>query len=434
MAKYNAKFRLLEYGLLDDAQKVDELTRQVRFREKAPRDTKGKGKAAGEGEEEEEEEEVVMQGNDDVEDETEVAFLTRLELFVMVTIARQVAVGAKRGSYKDGLVYQYRKDLITEFLKATILNKCQNCRMYVHSFFASCKRLIATLIRFAYSFRKEGHTKVIEYDLSVKQKKSISKKRPDVLTLEKTIAHAAKHKADVALQEIDEDAEMMSDPADSEGEGDSIGEEDEEEEGDDAEEPKDSDGKPLPRAANGKVKTKRGRNERVMAAEECRAHLRRLFRNESAMCALLYGKHSSYAKVNPQGYCLASADMFFLDVIPVAPTRFRPPAKMNEILFEHPQNELLARVLNTAYRLRDLNIDLRTASQKGEEHDEEKRKKVMEQLLAALIQLQVDVNSFMDSSKNPQPVRQGKLPPAGVKQGLEKKEGLFRKHMMVCLK
>ena len=53
-------------------------------------------------------------------------------------------------------------------------------------------------------------------------------------------------------------------------------------------------------------------------------------------------------------------------------------------------------------------------------------------LLEALIQLQVDVNSFIDTSKNPQVVRQGKLPPAGVKQGLEKKEGLFRMNMMVC--
>ena len=55
----------------------------------------------------------------------------------------------------------------------------------------------------------------------------------------------------------------------------------------------------------------------------------------------------------------------------------------------------------------------------------------MGMLLEALVQLQVDVNSFMDSSKNPAPMRQGKLPPPGVKQGLERKEGLFRKHMMV---
>lgn len=230
-----------------------------------------------------------------------------------------------------------------------------------------------------------------------------------------------------------EDAEM-SDAPDSEGEGDSLDEEDQEDENEDAvneDQPKDSDGKSLPRAANGKIKTKRGRNERVVAPEECRAHLRRLFRNERVICALLYGKHGCYAKLTSDELSEASADMFFLDVITVAPTRFRPPAKMNEVLFEHPQNDLLARVLNTSYRLRDFNDDLRAASQKGADYDEKKRQKVMEQLLATLIQLQVDVNSFMDSSKNPQVVRQGKLPPAGVKQGLEKKEGLFRKHMMV---
>jgi hypothetical protein len=74
---------------------------------------------------------------------------------------------------------------------------------------------------------------------------------------------------------------------------------------------------------------------------------------------------------------------------------------------------------------------LRAASQQLEEFDEVTRKKVLGALLDALIQLQVDVNSYVDSSKNPTPVKQGKLPPAGVKQGLEKKEGLFRKHMMV---
>ena len=52
-------------------------------------------------------------------------------------------------------------------------------------------------------------------------------------------------------------------------------------------------------------------------------------------------------------------------------------------------------------------------------------------MLEALIKLQHDVNSFMDSTKNPTIMRQGKLPPQGVKQLLEKKEGLFRKHMMV---
>lgn len=188
----------------------------------------------------------------------------------------------------------------------------------------------------------------------------------------------------------------------------------------------------LPRAANGKVKTLRGRNERVVAPEECRAHLRRLFKNEAVMCALLFGRHGPFATLSSDQLSFASADMFFMDVLPVSPTRFRPPAKMGETLFEHPQNELLSRVLQTSYRMRDINISLREASQKGPDYDAAARKAVMGALLERLVQLQIDVNSFMDSSKNPQIVRQGKLPPAGVKQGLEKKEGLFRKHMMVC--
>lgn len=187
----------------------------------------------------------------------------------------------------------------------------------------------------------------------------------------------------------------------------------------------------VPKAANGKVKGTRGRNERVMSADECRAHLRRLFHKEAVVCSLLFGRHGPFAPISRDGLCFASADMFFMEVIPVPPTRFRPPAKLGETLFEHPQNELLAKVLNTSYRLRDLNVELRHASLKSAEFDELARKLIFARLLETLVQIQIDVNSFIDSSKNPAIVRQGKLPPAGVKQGLEKKEGLFRKNMMV---
>jgi DNA-directed RNA polymerase beta' subunit len=273
----------------------------------------------------------------------------------------------------------------------------------------------------AYTFRKEGHTKIIEYDLSEKQKKQRLKKRPDVLIQEKATGFTL-----LQSEKPDRDADPdidMSEPESSEKSTDGEEEED--------------DSIPqvlqLPKAANGRTKTARGRNERVIAPEECRAHLRRLFHKEGIMCSLLYGRHGPFASLSHEGLSFASASMFFMEVIPVPPTRFRPPAKMNETLFEHPQNELLAKVLNTSYRLRDLNIELRSASQKTPEFDEATRKKLLGVLLDNLVQLQVDVNSFMDSSKNPAIVRQGKLPPAGVKQGLEKKEGLFRKHMMVCI-
>ncbi|KAF8076601.1 hypothetical protein FPV67DRAFT_1573909 [Lyophyllum atratum] len=393
LSKYTAKFRLLERGLLDAAHGVDDL--HIRVSGKALKKKKSSG--------EESSDEDVAEERPDVPDETPEQFTMRVNLYVAVHLAR--ASHCKRDNYKDALVYQARKDLINEFLKTTLSNKCHN---------SDCSSP-------AYTFRKEGHIKVIEYDLSAKQKKQLRRKRPDVLLAEKSNTFSTHH-----TQKPVEDSDVdMDDPEESEeGEGDDLMEEDDDESEKESADPK------LPRAANGKVKTARGRNERVMAAEECRAHLRRLFRNEVIACALIYGRHGPFAPLTVDELSFASADMFFMDVIPVAPTRFRPPAKMNEVLFEHPQNELLSKVLNTSYRLRDLNLELRTASQKTPDFDKATQHKLMAALLERLIQLQIDVNSFIDSSKNPAPVRQGKLPPAGVKQGLEKKEGLFRKNMM----
>lgn len=276
----------------------------------------------------------------------------------------------------------------------------------------------------AYTFRKEGYTKIVEYDLSEKQKRQSSRKRPNVLLMEKARSFT-QHPASQPADEMDVDS--SGEDEDEEGEGEDLMDVDEDESR------TTSKGPALPKSASGKVKTKRGRNERVMAPEECRAHLRLLFRNEPVACSLVYGRHGPLAQSSLDQLRRASADMFFVDVVPVTPTRFRPPAKMGETLFEHPQNELLSKVLTTCYRMRDLNVELRSVSQKKEGFDEKERRRLMSALLDRLVQLQVDVNSFIDSSKNPAPVRQGKLPPPGVKQGLEKKEGLFRKHMMVSV-
>lgn len=281
------------------------------------------------------------------------------------------------------------------------------------------------MCRHGFTFRKEGHTKIIEYELTNKQRaahNASNLKRPDVLLSQ--MANAAAKKATEGGSDSDDDMESGSD---SEGEGDAVDSDEETSEVEAAAPKQDTQAK----TASGKLKGVRGRNERVMSADECRAHMRRLFQKEAVMCSLLFGRHGPFAPLSPENFSFASADMFFLEVIPVAPTRYRPPAKLGETLFEHPQNELLAKVLTTSYRLRDLNVDLRNASQKGAEFDDVARRLVFGRLLESLVQLQIDVNSFMDSSKNPAVVQQGKLPPAGVKQGLEKKEGLFRKNMMV---
>ncbi|ETW83790.1 hypothetical protein HETIRDRAFT_314577 [Heterobasidion irregulare TC 32-1] len=375
LIKYAAKLRLLEHGLLEAAKSLDDLQMKVKMRKDE---------------------------EDDTPEETEHEWATRINLYVQIQLMR--ASGSKRDNYKDSLVFQARKDLITEFLRTALTKKCSN---------TGCGA-------FGYTFRKEGHTKIIELDLTVRQKathEALGLRRANVMWGQK----GSSSTRDTAEEE-DSDVEMP----DTEPAGDATLSD---EESDEEDTPKVKDDK-LPRAANGRVKTLRGRNERIMAPEECRAHLRRLFSNETVLCSLVFGRHGPLAPVNAQGLSIASADMFFMEVIPVAPTRFRPPAVMGETLFEHPQNELLSKVLNTSYRLRDLNTDLRAASVKSTDFDDTERRRILGQLLEGLVQLQVDVNSFIDSSKNPAPVRQGKLPPAGVKQGLEKKEGLFRMHMM----
>ncbi|KAH8094813.1 beta and beta-prime subunits of DNA dependent RNA-polymerase [Cristinia sonorae] len=388
LLKTVAKLRLLDAGLLVAAKLVDDMHI----------------KARPSNEDEEAEDDVV---NEDIDD-----FAMRVELWVQNHL-RSAASSSKRDSYKDGLVYQERKAVIHEFLRSAQRRKCSH---------PSCGA-------FSYTFRKEKYTKIVEYDLAPKQKsihEMLGMKRPDVL-----LAQQRARKAPSERQlDGDGDAEMDDD---DEGEGDDIMSDNDS----DREQESQPHSGHLPKSASGKVKTTRGRNERVVAPEECRAHLRRLFTNEAVICSLIFGRHGSFAPLvshpvanYPAVISLASADIFFLDVLPVPPTRFRPPAKMNGALFEHPQNELLAKVLNTSYRLRDLNDNLRSMSLKESPVDEAARRRALQSLLDSLVQLQVDVNSFIDSSKNPTPMRQGKLPPSGVKQLLEKKEGLFRKHMM----
>ncbi|KAJ7752736.1 hypothetical protein DFH07DRAFT_1061572 [Mycena maculata] len=401
LVKYVAKFRLLERGLLDAAQSVDDLVIRVAIKKRKGVPKKAKTRKPDPEDSVEESDEEGDELGVAMPDETVDEYATRVNLYVAIHLGR--APASKRDHYKDGLVYKARKDLINEFLKASFKGKCENEGCGSHG----------------YTFRKEGHTKVVEYDLSRKQKAQLRRKRPDVL-LQEQAGHLANLQAKKPQAE-DSDTDMP----DAESEPEPSEEEEEE-----PVEKTGAKGPELPRAANGKLKTMRGRNERVVTPEECRAHLRRLFRNEAVMCSLLYGRHGPFAPLSADGLSFASADMFFLDAVPVAPTRFRPAAKMGDKLFEHPQNELLEKILKTAYQLRDQNLTLRAASQKTPEFDDTVRRKIMSSLLNSLVQLQIDVNSFMDSSKNPAPMRMGKLPPAGVKQGLEKKEGLFRKHMM----
>ncbi|GMF82778.1 unnamed protein product [[Candida] boidinii] len=158
---------------------------------------------------------------------------------------------------------------------------------------------------------------------------------------------------------------------------------------------------------------------KYVLSTEVRNILRAVFQQESEMIDYLF--HSRPLSREP-----VTADMFFIHSLVVPPTRFRLPSKLGDEIHENSQNELLSKVLTTALLIRDLN-DQFSSLQKDVSAEE--RKITFNRLMNAFVTIQNDVNGFIDSTKN-QNQNASRNPQPGIKQALEKKEGLFRKHMM----
>jgi DNA-directed RNA polymerase I subunit RPA1 len=157
---------------------------------------------------------------------------------------------------------------------------------------------------------------------------------------------------------------------------------------------------------------------KYVLSTEVRSIMRALFDTESSIINYLF--HSK-----PLSSQKLTADMFFIHALVVPATRFRLPSKLGDEIHENSQNELLSKILNTSLLIRDLNDQFVNLT-KDLSIDE--KKIIFNRLMNAFVTLQNDVNGFIDSTKN-QNINI-KTPTPGIKQALEKKEGLFRKHMM----
>ena len=153
---------------------------------------------------------------------------------------------------------------------------------------------------------------------------------------------------------------------------------------------------------------------------EIRNILKSVFKNEQVVLQYIFHARPNLSKK------LVKSDMFFMDVIIVPPTRFRLPSKLGDEVHENSQNQLLSKILTTSLLIRDLNDDLSKLQKDKVSVDD--KKIIFNRLMNAFVTIQNDVNSFIDSTKAP--TNAGKTPIPGIKQALEKKEGLFRKHMM----
>lgn len=137
--------------------------------------------------------------------------------------------------------------------------------------------------------------------------------------------------------------------------------------------------------------------------------------------------------------------IFFSRIVLVPPNRFRPASKVGETTSEHPQNLHLMRILESNSKIRLLQSHIYPHSkvenastvssanlstlQSSNGKSEGSTNLELSQLVSVWIDLQNAVNCYMDSAKDPNPLgSQGA--PSGIRQLLERKEGLFRKHMM----
>ncbi|KAK7474278.1 hypothetical protein BaRGS_00034470, partial [Batillaria attramentaria] len=122
-------------------------------------------------------------------------------------------------------------------------------------------------------------------------------------------------------------------------------------------------------------------------------------------------------------------DMFFLDAVLVPPSRFRPLSVMGDRKFENPQTANFSRVLADNFEIRDLLTKMDSDLSKTEEITVDNgENSLVAQLQAKWVQLQTHINCLIDSDLDKLTAANNKIP--GIRQLLEKKEGLFRMHMM----
>jgi DNA-directed RNA polymerase I subunit RPA1 len=343
-----------------------------------------------------EEDEAEEEGNNNLHDGT----MRARETYVRQVLREhrlKVNIGDIRKGKHEGAA-EMRRGLVKEFLAQMVKEK--RCR--------SCDGISPV-------YRKDRWVKIFERDLSEKETAAMAqagRKRTDALALSRK---AQKHRGqtpDEGIADVDSSSEASSGERDSEGEGEEL-----DENGDvvmtDA----------PAKAKKGKPKAPRPA-QRYLSTMEVHKRLEMLFEQEQELLSLLYN-----SKPRPRSSKPLSADMFFISTLLVPPNRYRPEARMGDSqISEAQQNSLYKMILRSASMVAQISREI--SGQNKEAADEGRRTRDMSSLYQAWTELQDAVNSLMDRDKNPVQGAAAKRNEEGIKQKLEKKEGLFRKNMM----
>ncbi|MCJ1357129.1 MAG: hypothetical protein MMC33_007125 [Icmadophila ericetorum] len=156
-------------------------------------------------------------------------------------------------------------------------------------------------------------------------------------------------------------------------------------------------------------------------AQEVHASLSALFEKEQVIMNLVYD-----SRIDPKDVAPVKADMFFIRDVLVPPNKYRPEARTGAgELAEAPDNALYKQILRTIEVINQIRLEM-----KGASSNSGLRQRGFNDLQITWVALQDAVNSVIDQDRNPTRAGPGKIVEEGIKQKLEKKEGLFRKNMM----
>jgi DNA-directed RNA polymerase I subunit RPA1 len=368
--RYLCKLRLIQHGLLNAAEEVDNI--EVSNTEESD----GSGGEGGQ--------------NTSVE---KIIRLRNAHVKKSVKAAKQNPWDWQ--TEKNEAVAEARRVTIKDFMKAITVGKI--C--------SSCKGISPT-------YRKDRFVKIFRKDLSPKEKAKMSLANIRAENAVTTLREREKRKGEGDFDEGIADIDLSSNESneDDEGEGEGL----------------DVDGDVV--MGEAVPMTVVSSKSKVVAAPqeycnpmEVKAELVLLFEKEQEILSLVYNSRSAAKRAAP-----VSPDMFFMQTLLVPPNKYRPEARTGAgEITENTQNSLYKSILRSCLLVSQIHDEIRKPAVESTY-----RPRDFGDLQEAWASLQDAVNSLIDRDRNPIQGAAGKKNEDGIKQKLEKKEGLFRKNMM----
>ena len=383
--RFTCKLRLIEHGLVKEVEELDNIHLGSAC-------TKALGVSASQAGEE----------NASSEEEDEETLKKRRYEFVRRAIKNAGGKDSRAmvASDKVESVSEIRRGIIKEFLAAIPKPKaCGNCK------------------GISPGWRKDRYSKIFRKPLSkTNQAKMAQMGMKTVNSLVRaTKEREAAKKRRREDREADEGIVIDSDDISSEEQGDDV-------------DMLETESEAGPTAAieqsairkTNKAKDKSEQLDEYVNAQEIHASISELFDKEREILGFVYN-HRTTKKAKP-----ISADMFFVRDILVPPNRYRPEAKTGDgEVAEAQDNQLYKNILTICQLLNQIRKEM-----SGLAPESGTRRRDFRDLQNAWVRLQDAVNSMVDSDRNPLQGAAAKRNADGIKQKLEKKEGLFRKNMM----